>query len=104
MSIKIVKLIFLIWDYYLKILVCLYLFGLQQFIIEYFCSTYCPMRRKYYNYGIDHKYYVGMLEKRGKKVFKQYNINFNEYINSGVILSNLEEIRKKYNKRTLKIF
>ena len=50
---------------------------------------------KIYNYGIDHKYYVGMLEKRGKKVFKQYNINFNEYINSGVILCNLEELRKQ---------
>ena len=47
------------------------------------------------NYGIDHKYYVGMLENRGKIFFKQYNINFNEYINSGVILCNLEELRKQ---------
>ena len=49
---------------------------------------------KLYNYDIDNIYYVGMLENRHKKYFSNYNISFNQYINSGVLLCNLEELRK----------
>ena len=47
-----------------------------------------------YNYNIGNKYYIGMLENRGKTFFSQYNETFNQYINSGVLLCNLEELRK----------
>ena len=35
-----------------------------------------------------------MLENRGKTFFSQYNETFNQYINSGVLLCNLEELIK----------
>ena len=47
-----------------------------------------------YNYEIDKKYYIGMLENRKHTYFEQYNTSFNQYINSGVLLCNLEELRK----------
>ena len=49
---------------------------------------------KLYNYEIANKYYIGMFENKGKTFFEQYNTNFNIYINSGVLLCNLEELRK----------
>ena len=36
-----------------------------------------------------------MLENRGQTYFSKNNISFNKYINSGVILCNLEELRKE---------
>ncbi len=50
---------------------------------------------KIYNYEIDQKYYIGMLENKGKTFFEQYNTSFNIYINSGVLLCNLEELRRE---------
>ena len=46
-----------------------------------------------YNYNIDGKFYVGMLEN-GDFNAKYYEKKFNNYINTGVILCNLEELRK----------
>lgn len=50
---------------------------------------------KIYNYKIEQNYYVGMLENKGKTYFNQYNTSFNIYINSGVLLCNLEELRRE---------
>lgn len=47
-----------------------------------------------YNYNISNKYYIGMLENRYITFFPEYNATFNQYINSGVLLCNLEELRK----------
>lgn len=48
---------------------------------------------KLYNYNITNKYYVGMLEI-GDFDAKYYEKKFDNYINTGVILCNLEELRK----------
>lgn len=48
---------------------------------------------KIYNYEIGNNYYIGMLENRRKTYFKKYNASFNTYINSGVLLCNLKELR-----------
>jgi len=48
---------------------------------------------KLYNYNIDNKYYVGMLEI-GNFDAPYYSEKFDNYINTGVILCNLEELRK----------
>ena len=50
---------------------------------------------KIYSYKIDQKFYIGMLENRDRTFFKEYNTSFNQYINSGVLLCNLEELRKE---------
>ena len=47
---------------------------------------------KLYNYNIEGKYFIGMLEFKGKKFIKRYKIN--NFINTGVMLCNLEEIKK----------
>jgi lipopolysaccharide biosynthesis glycosyltransferase len=51
---------------------------------------------KIYNYNITGKYYVGMLEKWHfyKQYFKKFNVKFTNFINTGVLLCNLEELRK----------
>ena len=46
-----------------------------------------------YNYNIDGKYYVGMLENRDFNV-TYFKKQFNNFINTGVILCNLDELRK----------
>ena len=48
---------------------------------------------KIYNYNIDNKYYVGMLELKNLN-FDYFPEKFDNYINTGVILCNLEELRK----------
>lgn len=47
---------------------------------------------KLYNYNIEGKYFIGMLEFKGEKFIKRYKIN--NFINTGVMLCNLEEIKK----------
>ena len=50
---------------------------------------------KIYNYNITDKYFVGMLEFKYIGYFHDYKIpQFNNYINTGVLLFNLDEIRK----------
>lgn len=44
-----------------------------------------------YNYNITEKYYIGGYER---KPIKKYGTNLNDFINSGVILINLENLRK----------
>ena len=46
-----------------------------------------------YNYNIDGKFYVGMLENGDFNAI-YYKKKFDNYINTGVILCNLEELRK----------
>ena len=47
---------------------------------------------KIYNYNITDKYYIGMLEY---KIFgKYFKEKFDNFINTGVLLCNLEELRK----------
>ena len=46
-----------------------------------------------YNYNISNKFYIGMLEN-GDFNAKYYIKKFDNYINTGVILCNLEELRK----------
>jgi lipopolysaccharide biosynthesis glycosyltransferase len=66
---------------------------------------------KLYNYDITGKYYVGMPEYKDIYYFLQYKEKFKNFINTGVILCNLDELRKlnfsekfaeffkKYNKK-----
>lgn len=49
---------------------------------------------KIYNYNINGKYYIGMPEYKDEEFFQKYNVSFNNFINTGVILCNLEELRK----------
>ena len=49
---------------------------------------------KIYNYNISGKYCIGMLEYKNKDFFEKYNTSFNNFINTGVMLCNLEELRK----------
>jgi len=49
---------------------------------------------KIYNYNIEGKYYIGMPEYKGKSFFQKYNVSFINFINTGVMLCNLEELRK----------
>lgn len=49
---------------------------------------------KLYNHNINGKYFIGMLENKDDKFFKKYNSYFNNFINTGVLLCNLEELRK----------
>ena len=44
-----------------------------------------------YNYNITDKYYIGQFEG---KPLKKYGNNLNDFINSGVMLINLENLRK----------
>ena len=48
---------------------------------------------KIYNYNIEGKYFIGMLEYKGPYFFKKNNVSFNNFINTGVMLCNLEEIK-----------
>lgn len=48
---------------------------------------------KIYNYNIEGKYFIGMLEYKGPKFFEKNNVSFNNFINTGVMLCNLEEIK-----------
>jgi lipopolysaccharide biosynthesis glycosyltransferase len=47
-----------------------------------------------YNYNIKGKYFVGMLEPKSKRFFNKFNTNFDNFINTGAMLFNLEELRK----------
>ena len=49
---------------------------------------------KIYNYNIEGKYFIGMLEHKSKNFFINNNVSFNNYINTGVMLCNLDELRK----------
>ena len=49
---------------------------------------------KLYNYNITEKCYVGMVEYKDIYYFIQYNVKFNNFINTGVMLCNLDELRK----------
>lgn len=49
---------------------------------------------KLYNYNIEGKYLVGMPEYVGKEFFIRNNVSFNNFINTGALLCNLEELRK----------
>ena len=49
---------------------------------------------KLYNYDIEGKYLVGMPECVDENFFKKNKISFNNFINTGVLLCNLEELRK----------
>ena len=49
---------------------------------------------KFYNYDIEGKYLVGMPEFVGENFFIRNNISFNNFINTGALLCNLEELRK----------
>jgi lipopolysaccharide biosynthesis glycosyltransferase len=46
---------------------------------------------KLYNYNIKDKYYVGQYEG---KPLEKYGKNLNDFLNSGAILINLENLRK----------
>ena len=50
---------------------------------------------KIYNYNITDKYYVGMLEYKVFTYAKYFRGKFDNYINTGVMLCNLEELRKE---------
>ena len=49
---------------------------------------------KLYNYNITDKYYIGMLEFKVFSYARYFKKRFNNYINTGVLLCNLEELRK----------
>ena len=49
---------------------------------------------KIYNYNITDKYYVGMLEYKVFTYARYFKEKFGNYINTGVLLCNLEELRK----------
>jgi len=49
---------------------------------------------KIYNYNITDKYYIGMLEYKVFTYAKYFKGKFGNYINTGVMLCNLEELRK----------
>ena len=49
---------------------------------------------KLYNYNIKGKYFIGMLEHIDDYFYKRNNVSFNNFINTGVLLCNLEELRK----------
>ena len=49
---------------------------------------------KIYNYNITDKYYVGMLEFKYFGYANYFKEKFDNYINTGVLLCNLEELRK----------
>ena len=48
---------------------------------------------KIYNYNIEGKYFIGMLENKEPNFFIRNNVSFNNFINTGVMLCNLEEIK-----------
>ena len=47
-----------------------------------------------YNNDISGKYFIGMPEPKGKEWFINNSISFNNFINTGVLLCNLEELQK----------
>jgi lipopolysaccharide biosynthesis glycosyltransferase len=47
-----------------------------------------------YNYDINGKYFIGMLETKSNRFFNKFNSRFNNFINTGAMLFNLEELRK----------
>ena len=49
---------------------------------------------KFYNYDITGKCYIGMPEYKDIYFFLQYKENFDNFINTGAILCNLDELRK----------
>ena len=49
---------------------------------------------KIYNYNISGKYYIGMIENMVNRFYHRFNISCDNYINTGVMLCNLEELRK----------
>ena len=49
---------------------------------------------KLYNYDIEGKYFIGMPENKEEDFYILNNVSFNNFINTGVILCNLEELRK----------
>ena len=49
---------------------------------------------KIYNYNLTGKYYIGMLEPWKNYYFDKYNIKMNNFLNTGVLLCNLDELRK----------
>lgn len=59
---------------------------------------------KIYNYNISGKYYIGMLEVWPENYFIKFNVSFNNFINSGVLLCNLHELRKGNISNNIKNF
>ena len=49
---------------------------------------------KFYNYPIEGKYLVGMPEYVSEDFFIRNNVSFNNFINTGALLCNLDELRK----------
>ena len=49
---------------------------------------------KLYNHDIEGKYFIGMLERIDKSFYIRNNVSFNNFINTGVLLCNLDELRK----------
>ena len=49
---------------------------------------------KLYNYDIEGKYFIGMPENKEEDFYIRNNVSFNNFKNTGVILWNLEELRK----------
>ena len=49
---------------------------------------------KLYNYDIEGKYFVGMPEYADENFFSKNKIRFNNFINTGALLCNLEELSK----------
>ena len=49
---------------------------------------------EFFNYPIKGKYLVGMPEYVGEEFFIRNNVSFNNFINTGALLCNLEELRK----------
>ena len=49
---------------------------------------------KLFNYNINGKYFIGMPEYKDENFFKRNNVSFNNFINTGVLLCNLEELKK----------
>ena len=49
---------------------------------------------KLYNFDITGKYFIGMPEPKNPQWFIDNNISFNNFINTGVLLCNLEELEK----------
>lgn len=66
----------------------------EKKILYFDCDTLIYKDLKnIYNYNIENKYYIGMPEHI-HRYLKKFNVKFNVFINSGVLLINLEKLRK----------
>jgi len=57
-----------------------------------------------YNYNIRGKYFIGMPESKSNRFFKKFNKSFDNFINTGAMLFNLEELRKGKISEKIQIF